>query len=86
MQVNTKLELLTNYMMDKKVVNTGTMNLQRKYGVTLPLKTLNEFDQFETRLISNAFFKHDVVSKFLYSRFKIFHLLIFVNILVWSFA
>lgn len=54
---------MSNYLTDKKVVNIGSVNLERKYGLVLPLATMDAFDQFEERLKTNKFFKSDIVCK-----------------------
>lgn len=39
-----------------------TTNFEKKYKMSLPMTTLDEFQKFEQALESDAYFKNDVVS------------------------
>lgn len=55
------------FLLDKRIVNmlNSEIGLSAKYNLNLPLKTLEEFNQFNDSLKNDPVFKNDVVS-FLY--------------------
>lgn len=62
-------EETTTFLLENKVVNACTtpkMNIQKKYNVILPLKTMDKLDKFNRKL-KDKFFKNDIVSQHFYS-------------------
>ena len=65
-QLHDRQNEACNFLLDKEVINSTSIDFEKKYNLKLPLDDVESFFKFDGQLKANDFLKSDVVSMGIY--------------------